>query len=83
MVSEKSQIEKEKYYMISLYVEPKNSEYIEHNGGYQVVEMGTCWSKDTKLQSCRMNKDGELKSNVMIIVNFIEYWKLLSRLQVL
>lgn len=65
-------------------MEPKNSEYIEQNGGYQVVEMETCWSKDTKLQSCRMNKDGDLKSNMMTIVNnFIEYWKLLSTLQVL
>lgn len=63
-------------------MEPKNSEYIEQNGGYQMVE--TCWSKDTKLQSCRMNKDGDLKSNMMTIVNnFLEYWKLLSRLQML
>ena len=54
MLSEISQTEKDKYYMISYMWNLKRVELIETGGmvitrGWGVGEMGSCWSKDTSL----------------------------------
>lgn len=38
--------------------------------GREVGEMGTCWSKDTKLKLCSMNKSRDLMHSMMTIVEY-------------
>lgn len=77
MLSETSQMQKEKYCYISLIVEFKCTEYIEAEGR-TVLTRGRdgghgCCSKSTELHLCRMNMSTDLMHSMRTSVN-ITVW---------
>ena len=73
MLSEISQ--KEKTELPHSHVKSQKVAYIEAESrnvvtrSREVEEMGKCWSKDTKLQLCRINKSRDLMYSMMTAVN--------------